>query len=149
LEEDLSVRDFAKIAGIAFVVIGLLGFIPGITQSPPPNAPDLAVETAYGWLLGLFPVNILHNLVHLALGAWGLAAARAWDSARMYARGTAIIYAVLAVMGLVPGLDTMFGLAPLFSHDVWLHVLLAVAAAYFGFMAPSRHHAMSGTAARS
>jgi hypothetical protein len=142
----MNVRDFARIAGIAFILVGLLGFIPGITQSPPPNAPDLAVETGYGWLLGLFPVNLLHNLVHIALGAWGLAAARAWDSARLYARGTAIIYAVLAVMGLVPGLNTLFGLAPLFSHDVWLHALLAAVSAYFGFIAPARHHAAAGPA---
>ncbi len=142
----MNVRDFAKIAGVAFVLVGLLGFVPGITQSPPPNAPDLAVDTSYGWLLGLFPVNLLHNLVHIALGAWGLAAARAWDSARMYARGTAIIYAVLAVAGLVPGLNTMFGLTPLFGHDVWLHALLAAASAYFGFLAPARHEAMAGTA---
>ena len=129
----MNVRDFARIAGIAFILIGVLGFIPGITQLPPPNAPDLAVDTGYGWLLGLFPVNLLHNLVHIALGAWGLAAARAWDSARLYARGTAIIYAVLAVMGLVPGLNTLFGLAPLFSHDVWLHAGTALIAAYFGW----------------
>ncbi len=142
----MSVRDFARFAGIAFILVGLLGFIPGITQSPPPGAPDLAVDTAYGWLLGLFPVNLMHNLVHIALGAWGLAAARAWDSARTYARGTAIIYAVLAVMGLVPGLDTMFGLAPIFSHDVWLHALLAAGLGYFGFLAPARHREMAGTA---
>ncbi len=141
----MNVRDFAKIAGIAFILVGVLGFVPGITQAPPPGAPDLAVETSYGWLLGLFPINLLHNLVHIALGAWGLAAARAFHSARLYARGTAIIYAVLAVMGLVPGLNTLFGLAPLFSHDVWLHALLAAASAYFGFMAPARHTAAGTT----
>jgi hypothetical protein len=47
--------------------------------------------------------------------------------------GVAIIYAVLAVSGLIPGLRTTFGLIPLFSHDVWLHVVLAAGAAYFGF----------------
>jgi len=46
----------------------------------------------------------------------------------------AIIYAMFAIMGLVPGLDTTFGMVPLFGNDVWLHLLLAVPAAYFGFM---------------
>jgi len=145
----VSVRDFAKIAGIAFVLVGLMGFIPGITQSPPPTAPDLAVDTSYGWLMGLFPVNAMHNLVHIALGAWGIAAARGWDSARTFARGTAIIYAVLGVMGFIPGMDTMFGLAPLFGHDIWLHLLLAAASAYFGFMAPARHEVTSSRSVRS
>ncbi len=46
----------------------------------------------------------------------------------------AIIYAVLVVAGLIPGLNTMFGLVPLFGNDIWLHVILAVPAAYFGWM---------------
>ena len=140
----MNILNFARIAGIAFILVGLAGFIPGLTQPPPPGAPDLAVETSYGTLFGLFPVNALHNLVHILLGAWGLAAARAFDSARMFARGTAIIYGVLALMGLVPGLNTMFGLTPLFSHDVWLHALLAAASAYFGWGPPS--HARAGDA---
>ena len=48
---------------------------------------------------------------------------------------TATFHAVLAVMGLVPGLDTTFGLVPIYGHDVWLHALLAGVAAYFGFVA--------------
>lgn len=133
-----AVRTFALIAGVAYVGVGLLGFIPGVTQPPPSGAPDLAVDAGYGTLLGLFPVNILHNLVHLALGLWGLAASRAFAASRMYARGLAVIYGVLAVMGLIPGLNTTFGLVPIFGHDVWLHALTAIAAAYFGWMAPVR-----------
>jgi hypothetical protein len=91
------------------------------------------MDSMYGRALGLFPVNLLHNGVHLLFGIWGIIAYRSFDAAKTYARITAVIYAVFAVMGLVPGLDTTFGLVPLFSHDVWLHVLLAAGAAYFGF----------------
>jgi hypothetical protein len=45
----------------------------------------------------------------------------------------AVIFGVLTVMGLIPGLNTVFGLIPLFGHDIWLHALTAIAAAYFGF----------------
>ena len=75
----------------------------------------------YGYLIGLFPVNILHTAVHLAIGVWGIAAWRSAGGARVYARSLAILYGVLAVMGLIPGLNTVFGLIPLHSHDVWLH----------------------------
>jgi hypothetical protein len=92
------------------------------------------MRTMYGRELGLFPVNLLHTAVHLLFGVWGLLASRSYDAAKSYARITAIIYTVFVVMGLIPGLDTTFGLVPLFSHDVWLHVILAAGAAYFGFM---------------
>ena len=56
-------------------------------------------------------------------------------AARLYARGVAVIYALLAVMGLIPGLNTTFSLVPIYGHDAWLHALLAIVAAYFGFAA--------------
>ena len=52
----------------------------------------------------------------------------------MYARGVAGIYALLTVLGLIPATNTAFGLVPSYGHDVWLHAVLAVVAAYFGFV---------------
>lgn len=46
------------------------------------------------------------------------------------------------MMGLIPGLDTTFGLVPLFGNDVWLHILLAAPAAYFGFVHRDRRAEM-------
>ena len=133
----MTTRTFALLAGIAYVVAGILGFLPGITQPPPADAPHLAVQTGYGYLLGLFPINLMHNLVHLVLGAWGMMASRSFLAARSYARGLAIIYGLLTVMGLFPGLNTVFGLVPIFGHDLWLHGLTALAALYFGWRAPA------------
>ncbi len=132
----METRYFALVAGIAYILIGLLGFLPATTAQPPAGAPDLAVNTGYGYLMGLFPVNILHNLVHLAVGAWGLVAYRSYSNARGFAKGLAVFYGVLTVMGLIPLLNTTFGLIPIFGHDIWLHALTAVVAAYFGFKAP-------------
>ncbi len=129
----MSIKTFALLYGIVFLLAGAGGFIPGLL-SEPHSHPDMTVNTGFGYLMGLFPVNVLHNLVHLAFGVWGLLAYRSASGARVYARGVAIIYAVLAVSGLIPGLRTTFGLIPLFSHDVWLHIVLAAGAAYFGFV---------------
>ena len=129
----MMTRRFALVVGIIYLVIGIAGFIPGLVQGQ--DYPDLAVDAGSGALLGLFPVNVVHHLVHLLVGVLGIAAYRAFDSARLYARGLAIVYGVLAVMGLISAanLHTMFGLTPLFSHDVWLHAGTAIIAAYFGW----------------
>jgi uncharacterized protein DUF4383 len=130
----MTTRHFALIAGIAYLAAGVLGFVPPLLFAPPGDAPGLSITAFYGYLLGLFPVNLMHNLVHLAIGAWGIAAARSMTGARTYSKTLAILYGVLAVMGLIPGMGTLFGLAPIHGHDVWLHALTAAAAAYFGWM---------------
>lgn len=130
----MNSRTFALVWGILFLGLVVTGVVPGLLQPPAATDPDLAVDAMHGRALGLFPVNVLHNLVHLAFGIWGIAASRRLDAARGYARVVAIVYGVFILMGLVPGLDTTFGLVPLHGNDVWLHVLIAVPAAYFGFM---------------
>ncbi len=130
----MSTRTFALFFGIAFLAIGVSGFIPGITTDPHPGHPPLLVDAGYGQVFGLFPVNILHNIVHVLFGAWGLFAYKSLSASKGYAKGVAIIYAVLTVAGFIPGLSTMFGLVPLFQNDIWLHALLALVAAYFAWM---------------
>ena len=137
----MSTRTFALVWGIVFLGLAATGFIPGLLQPPAPDAPDLAVDALHGRALGIFPVNILHDLVHLAFGIWGLMASRSWDGAKTFAKVVAIVYALFAVMGLIPGLATTFGLVPLHGNDVWLHILLAVPAAYFGFAHTDRRTA--------
>jgi hypothetical protein len=128
----MSTRIFALIAGIVYLAVALMGFL-GIGVVPMTHGPDLAVDAQHGMLLGLFPVNVLHNAVHLMIGLWGLYAYYTASGERTFAKGLAVLYAVLAVMGFIPGLNTMFGLAPLWGHDIWLHGLTAAVAAYFGW----------------
>src|SRR5688572_3796455 len=133
----MAIRYFAIAAGLVYLLVGLMGFVPGLNREGPPDAPDLAVDSFYGYLMGLFPVNLLHNLVHLAIGAWGLwGYANGIPGSRAFARGLAVVYGILAVMGLIPVLNTTFGLIPIFGHDVWLHAGTAALAAYFGWF----HH---------
>jgi hypothetical protein len=128
----MNTQLFARIYGIVFLIVGIGGFIPGLTQ--PHVHPGLIINGSSGMELGLFPVNILHNVVHIAFGIWGLVAGQSFAAARLYARGVAVIYALLTVLGVIPATNTAFGLVPIYGNDVWLHGLLAVVAAYFGFI---------------
>jgi hypothetical protein len=128
----MSTRKFALVFGILFLLVGVAGFVPPLLQAPQGGA--IAPGAHHMLLLGMFPMNALHNAVHLGFGLWGLAASRSQSGALLYARGVAIIYAVLWLAGYVPGLDDLFGLLPLYGNDTWLHLLLALVGAYFGWV---------------
>ncbi len=115
----MTVQRVAQLFGIVFVLVGILGFVPGVARD--------------GMLLGLFPVNGLHNVVHLLFGVWGLAAARSFSGAKTYGQLGGILYIVLAALGFVT--PNLLGLIPIGGADVWLHALLGMALAYFGFTA--------------
>ena len=140
----MTLSRFALLFGIVFLIAGIAGFVPGL--SPEHRHPDVSIGAASRLALGLFPVNVLHNLVHLAFGVWGLIAARSSSASRGYARSVAVIYAVLTICGMVPGTDTLFGLVPLYGNDIWLHALLAAVAGYFGFL--HRDHVTESAARR-
>jgi len=129
----MNVRRFAMIFGLIYLLVGIAGFIPQLLQPPAGDAPQVAVDTLHGNLLGLFPVNVLHTIVHLLIGIWGLAAAKSLGASVTYSRSLAVIFGVLAIMGLIPGMNTVFGLIPIHGHDIWLHAGSALIAAYFGF----------------
>jgi hypothetical protein len=129
----MSTRTFALIFGIVFVAVGVLGFVPGVMH-PAMGDHNVTMTRNYGDLLGLFPVNMLHNLVHILFGIWGLLAYRSLAGSKTYFRSVAILYAILTILGLIPAFDTTFGLIPIYGNDVWLHALLAIVAAYFGWV---------------
>ena len=129
----MKTTTFALIIGIAYLGAGVLGLIPSALLPPPADAPPTTFTVLYGYLLGIFPVNVLHTAVHLAIGFWGLMAWRRLPDSKVFLRSIAILYGALAVMGLIPGLNNVFGFIPLHSHDVWLHAGTAALAAYFGW----------------
>jgi hypothetical protein len=117
----------ALIFGIVFLLVGILGlFVPNGMGM------DADMETA-GLLFGLFPVNLVHNIVHLAFGVWGLVASRSHPSSRSYGRIGAIVYGALVVIAFLS--PTLFGLAPIGGNDIWLHAVLALGLAYIGYAA--------------
>lgn len=135
----MKTATFALVFGIAYFAAGLLGLIPAALRPPPPDAPATHFTLLYGYLLGIFPVNVLHSAIHLAIGAWGLAAWRGMAEPHVYARSLALLYGALAVMGLIPGMSTLFGVLPMHGNDVWLHAGSAAIAAYFGWRATEPH----------
>lgn len=124
------IRYYTLLAGVAFTVAGIGGFIEGLTQPIPADAPRLAIEANYSLLLGLFSVNVLHNLFHLTIGIGGLLTFRHIPHARRFLWVFGVALVILTVMGLIPQLNTTFGLAPLFGHDIWLHGLEGIIALY-------------------
>jgi hypothetical protein len=130
----MRTATFSLFAGIAYLSAGLLGLVPAALFPPPADAPPVHFGLLHGYLLGLFPVNILHSAVHLGIGFWGIVAWRGLlADHKLYPRTLALIYGVLAVLGLIPQLNTLFGLLPIHGHDVWLHAGTAALAAYFGW----------------
>ena len=129
----MKTSTFALIFGLAYAVAGLMGLVPLFLTPPPPDAPPTTFTILYGYLFGLFPVNLIHTLLNLAIGVWGLAAWAGRRSAITYARSLAVFFGALAIMGMLPLLNTLFGMMPIHSGDVWLHAFSAVIAAYFGW----------------
>lgn len=122
----MNVQRIAMIFGIVFILVAVLGFFQAGMSMEADN--ELAPK-----LLGLFPVNVLHNLVHLAFGIWGIAASRSFPGARAYCRIGGAIYLVLAVLGFIT--PTTFGLIPIGGHDIWLHAVLGLALLIAGITA--------------
>jgi len=109
----------SQIYGVVFVLVAIIGFFTsrGSMQADPAMAPRI---------FGLFPVNLIHNLFHLAWGIWGLAAAREWLTAQRYLMATAVVYILLTILGLIT--PSTFGLLPIGSNDIWLHAVLGIVA---------------------
>ncbi len=77
------IRTFALVFGIVYLLVGILGFIPGLNQHSADLHP-IAVDAAHGRLMGLFPVNAVHNVVHIAVGIWGILGSRNVSGARFF-----------------------------------------------------------------
>jgi hypothetical protein len=133
----MKTSTFALVFGIAYLGAGLLGLIPAALVPPPIDAPPTSFTLFYGYLLGLFPVNLLASLLHLVIGAWGISAWSGRSSSISFARTLAVLFGALAVMGMLPTLNTTLGMMPIHGNDVWLHGLTAVIAAYFGWHQPA------------
>jgi len=125
-------RNMALLFGLVFVAIGVAGFF--MLNPAGPTHPDMTMHHGEGMLLGLFPVNTLHNAVHILFGLYGLAASRSSGGAQGFFKFLFIAYALLAILGLIPSTQTLFGYVPLHGNDVYLHLGLALAGLYFGFV---------------
>jgi hypothetical protein len=125
MKDRSTVQSAALLAGIVFLVVGILGFVPGVTT----RYGDLsfAGHGSGAKLLGIFQTSILHNIVHLLFGLVGIAMARSWEGARTFLIGVGVVYLVLFVYGLLAHGDSSANFIPVNSADNVLHVALGVA----------------------
>ncbi len=126
-----SVETPALLVALTFVLVGVLGFIPGITTHY--GDMSFAGDDSGAKLLGVFQVSILHNIVHLLFGVAGWFLARTWNGARTYLLGGGVIYLALWLLGILNGADWI----PANDADDWLHLVLGVGLLSLGFV-PTR-----------
>lgn len=110
----------ATVFGWVLLIVGILGFVPGITTDE--------------HLLGIFHVNALHNLVHLVSGLAALyLASKGEESAQMFFKVFGVIYGLVALLGFIVGDGAILGVISNNTADTWLHVVIAVVSLYLGF----------------
>jgi Domain of unknown function (DUF4383) len=129
MKDRTPVQSLAALVGIVFLVVGVLGFVPGITT----HYGDLsfAGHGSGAKLLGIFQVSILHNIVHLLFGVVGLVLAKTADGARTFLVGGGAVYLVLWIVGLVGAADWI----PANTADNWLHFALGAGMIGLGVVA--------------
>lgn len=131
------VQKGALAVGAVFLLVGVLGFIPGITTNY--DQLTFAGHHSEAALFGIFNVSVLHNIVHLAFGVAGVALARTFDTARAYLIGGGVIYLVLFLYGLVIDHNSSMNFVPVNNADNWLHLGLAAGMLALGIVLGRRH----------
>jgi hypothetical protein len=117
-------QNLAMLLGGVFLLVGIAGFIPGITQ----DYDELTNFSGEGAeLLGIFGINIIENIVHLAFGLVGLAMARTPTGARTFLLGGGVVYLVIWIYGLLIDLDGDANFIGVNDAGNWLHLALGVA----------------------
>jgi len=126
----------ATVVGAVFLLVGILGFIPGITTDY--DQMTFAGHDSGAMLLGIFMVSVLHNIVHLLFGVAGLALGRSYDGARAYLIGGGVIYLVLWLYGLLTDNHSGANFVPLNNADDWLHLVLGIGMIALGVLLTRR-----------
>ncbi|MFE4001036.1 DUF4383 domain-containing protein [Nocardioides sp. YIM B13467] len=117
-----ALQTAATVVAGTFLLVGVLGFIPGITTDYDSMA--FAGHESNAQLLGIFQVSILHNIVHLLFGIAGLVLATSWRGARAYLIAGGAIYMVLLIYGLAVDHGSSANFVPVNGADNWLHLVL-------------------------
>lgn len=131
-----GLQRVAGAVGVVFLLVGILGFVPGITTDY--STMEFAGHESDAKLLGVFEVSILHNIVHLLFGVAGLVLARTWGSARTYLIAGGAIYLVLWIYGLLVDHESAANFVPVNDADNWLHLVLGLCMIALGVLLAKR-----------
>jgi hypothetical protein len=122
-------RSVVQLAGLlvgaTFLLVAVLGFVPGITTNY--SQLSFAGHESEAELLGLFQVSVLHNIVHGLFGLVGIALARTVSGARAFLVVGGVIYLVLTAYGSFIDLDSAANFVPVNVADNVLHLGLGIA----------------------
>ncbi|MGV9676954.1 DUF4383 domain-containing protein [Nocardia sp. NPDC003482] len=129
------IQTAAYAIGAVFLLVGILGFIPGITTDY--DMLSWAGHHSGAKLFGLFNVSALHNIVHLVFGLAGLAMARSRAGARTFLIGGGVIYLALWIYGLLVDKDSDANFIPVNNADNWLHLGLGAVMVALGLLLPA------------
>jgi hypothetical protein len=129
ISERTPIQSVAVLVGIVFLVVGILGFVPGVTTHY--SNLSFAGHGSGAKLLGTFQVSILHNLFHLLFGLVGLVLARTAEGAGTFLTGGGNVYLALWLLGAVG----VAGRLPANTADNWLHFLFGIGLLGVGFAA--------------
>jgi hypothetical protein len=143
--DNKPLRTAAAAVGAVFVLVGILGFVPGITTGLYDQF-ELFGHEGDAKLLGLFEVSALHNIVHLLYGVAGLAMAKTAGGAKTFLLGGGAIYLVLWVYGLLIDQTSDANFVPLNDADNWLHLLLGLGMLALGLVLSRTNSTQSSTA---
>lgn len=125
-------RTAAQVVGAVFLLVGVLGFVPGITTNY--GQMQFAGHESGALLLGIFQVSVLHNIVHLLFGIAGLVMAKTSAGARTYLIGGGAIYLLLWLYGLLVAENSAANFVPMNAADDWLHLFLGVSMLALGMI---------------
>jgi hypothetical protein len=133
----MAVQGAAILVAGAFLVVGVLGFIPGVTTHH--DALQFAGHHSGAKLFGVFAVSILHNLLHMAFGLVGLVLARTYSLARAYLLIGGLAYLGLWGYGILIDHGSTANVIPLNGADNWLHFGLGVGMVLLGLTLAGQH----------
>lgn len=124
------VQVVTVVVALVFTLVGILGFIPGITTDY--DTLTFAGHHSDAELLGIFAVSVLHNIVHLLFGIVGFLMARTVSGSVTFLIVGGVIYLVLWLYGVLIDLDSTANFVPVNDADNWLHLALGVGMVLLG-----------------
>lgn len=136
--DSMQIRNAALVIGVIFLILGLAGFVPGLTFIPEATAKpvDIYPGPGYGYVFGLFPTNYFHSAIGVIVGLWGIAGFLSLGGAIAFHQIFTVLYVLQAVLGLFPATNTLFGMMPLYGSNVVLSLVMVAVTYFYGFVKP-------------
>ncbi len=128
----MNTKNFALWGGSVMLAMGVISLIPMVVGSSE-ILPPLNVEVSYGQFLNIFPMNIFNKVALIAFGLAGIYVSKDFQQSITFSRTVFYVMGALAILGIIPITNTLFGYLPLFGGETIGHAMFAGLGAYFGY----------------